>query len=92
MRMKYEVRLNHKMAKITEETPVVGIDIAKTFQQVRFVDFRGLEHNKAFKFKNRKSGFEAFLAKIRQICKEEGLTKVVVGMEPTRHYWKPFIP
>ena len=32
MRMKYEVRLNHKMAKITEETPVVGIDIAKTFQ------------------------------------------------------------
>ena len=89
MRMKYEARQNHKMAKITEETLVIGIDIAKTFQWARFVDFRGIEHNKAFKFKNRKNGFEAILAKIRQICKDEGFTKVVVGMEPTGHYWKP---
>ena len=89
MRMKYVACLNQEMAKITEETLVVGIDIAKIFQWARFVDYRGIEHNKAFKFKNRKSGFEAILAKIGQICKTEGFIKVIVGMEPTGHYWKP---
>lgn len=42
------------------------------------------------KFKNRKGGFEAILARIREICKKENFVKVVVGMEPTGHYWKAF--
>ena len=49
MRMKFEAIQNQEMAKITEETFVVGIDIAKMFQWARFVDFRGAEHNKALR-------------------------------------------
>ena len=90
MKVKYEDRLKQKLLAITPDTLVVGVDIAKNYQWARFVDFRGIEHSRALKFKNRKGGFEIILARIRQICKEENFTKAVVGMEPTGHYWKAF--
>ena len=91
MKVKYEDRLKQKLLAITPDTLVVGVDIAKNYQWARFVDFRGIEHSRALKFKNRKGGFEIILARIRQICKEENFVKVVVvGMEPTGHYWKAF--
>lgn len=88
MKVKYEDRLKQKMIAITTDTLVVGVDIAKDYQWARFVDFRGIERNCALKFKNNRSGFEAILARIREISKKENFTKVVVGMEPTGHYWK----
>lgn len=90
MKVKYEDRLKQKLIAITTDTLVVGVDIAKNDQWARFVDFRGIEHDRALKFKNRKSGFEIILARIREICKKENFTKIVVGMEPTGHYWKAF--
>ncbi len=90
MKVKYEDRLKQKVIAITTDTLVVGVDIAKNYQWVRFVDFRGIEHNRALKFKNSRGGFETILARIREICKEEDFAKVVVGMEPTGHYWKAF--
>jgi len=41
------------------------------------------------KFGNDKNGFEAISTSIRTICKLKKLDKVIVGMEPTGHYWKP---
>lgn len=90
MRVRYEDRQKRKQLAITDDTLVVGVDIAKNYQWARFVDFRGIEHDHALKFKNRKDGFEAILTKIRSTCKQEGFKKVVVGMEPTGHYWKAF--
>ena len=90
MKVKYEDRLKQKLLAITPDTLVVGVDIAKNYQWARFVDFRGIEHSRALKLKNRKGGFEIILARIRQICKEENFVRVVVGMEPTGHYWKAF--
>lgn len=90
MKVKYEDRLKQKLFAITTDTLVVGVDIAKNYQWARFVDFRGIEHGRALKFKNCKGGFEAILARIREICKEENFAKAVVGMEPTGHYWKAF--
>ena len=90
MKVKYEDRLKQKLLAITPDTLVVGVDIAKNDQWARFVDFRGIEHSRALKFKNRKGGFETILARIREICKKENFTKAVVGMEPTGHYWKAF--
>ena len=80
MKVKYEDRLKQKLLAITPDTLVVGVDIAKNYQRARFVDFRGIEHSRALKLKNRKGGFEIILARIRQICKEENFVKVVVGM------------
>lgn len=90
MKVKYEDRLKQKLIAIKTDTLVVGVDIAKNYQWARFVDFRGIEHNRALKFKNSRGGFETILARIRDICKEENFTKAVVGMEPTGHYWKAF--
>lgn len=90
MKVKYEDRLKQKLLAIKTDTLVVGVDIAKSYQWARFVDFRGIEHSCALKFKNSKGGFETILARIRQICKDENFSEVVVGMEPTGHYWKAF--
>ena len=82
-------RLNEKLQAITFSTLVVGIDIAKKNQWARFVDCRGIEHGKALKFENNKNGFEKILATIFELCKMDNFTNVVIGMEPTGHYWKP---
>lgn len=83
-------RQNQRLEAITFSTLVVGVDIAKHAQWARFVDCRGIEHNKALRFENNKNGFAAILTRIAEICKGEGFEKVVVGMEPTGHYWKAF--
>ena len=86
-------KVNHSVQKleaVTFKTLVVGVDIAKHTQWARFVDCRGLEHSKAIKFENNRNGFNAILTRIYQICKDEDFHKVIVGMEPTGHYWKAF--
>ena len=90
MKVKYEDRQKQKVIAITTDTLVVGVDIAKNYQWARFVDFRGIEHDRSLKFKNSRGGFETILARIREICKKENFAKAVVGMEPTGHYWKAF--
>lgn len=89
MKVKYEQRLNQKMELITVKTLVVGVDIAKNVQWARMVDYRGIECGKAIRFTNDKQGFESIVKAIRDRCKQNGFTSVVVGMEPTGHYWKP---
>ncbi len=83
-------RLNQKLEAVTVRTLIVGVDIAKHNQWARFVDCRGIEHNKALKFENNRNGFNAILTRIYEICKQEDFNKVIVGMEPTGHYWKAF--
>jgi transposase len=78
-----------KIEAITPSTLVVGVDIAKEVQWARFIDYRGLELWKALKFNNDKGGFNSILTSIEAICKSKRLDKVIVGMEPTGHYWKP---
>lgn len=89
MKIKYEQRLNQKLELITVNTLVVGIDIAKKVQWARTVDYRGIEIGNAIRFKNDKQGFEEIVSTIHDRCKQNGYNKVVVGMEPTGHYWKP---
>ena len=80
---------SHKLEAITPGTLIVGVDIAKTLQWARFTDYHGLEIGKVIKFANNKTGFESILASIKTTCKLKDLDKVMVGMEPTGHYWKP---
>ncbi len=68
--MKNKSQLNRKIEAITARTLVVGIDIAKERQWARFVDCRGMEYGKGMAFTNDRTGFEANLAKIREISKE----------------------
>ncbi|MCI9307492.1 MAG: hypothetical protein HFI28_13655, partial [Lachnospiraceae bacterium] len=88
MKVKYEDRLKQKLIAITTDTLVVGVDIAKNYQWARFVDFRGIEHGRALKFKNSKGGFETILARIREICKKENFAKAVVLL--SSNHWQLF--
>ena len=87
--MKNACRSNRKLEAITYRTIVVGIDIAKSRQWARFVDYRGLEIGKAVSFNNDREGFEYIVAEIQAKIKMFDAEKVIVGMEPTGHYWKP---
>jgi len=82
-------RETSKLEAITPTTLIVGVDIAKEVQWAKFTDYRGIELGKALKFRNDKTGFESILASIEGVCKLKGLDKVILGMEPTGHYWKP---
>ena len=86
-------RTSQRLDEITAGTLVVGVDVAKLEQWARFVDYRGVEIGKAMMFKNNRQGFESIVARISEICNSKVLRypidAVMIGMEPTGHYWKP---
>jgi len=78
-----------KLEAITPNTLIIGVDIAKNVHWARFTDYRGIPLDKALKVSNNKEGFENILTTIKGVCKQKGLDKVILGLEPTGHYWKP---
>jgi len=88
-----ETRLNQRLLEITNATLIVGVDIAKQVQWARFTDYRGVEIGKAIRFENDRAGFESIVARIENIRNNKAMRtsfdKVLIGMEPTGHYWKP---
>ncbi|MDF1999158.1 IS110 family transposase, partial [Peribacillus frigoritolerans] len=82
-----QFKWNEKINQVTENTLVVGMDIAKRVHYACFVDERGRVIEKAFAVHQSKEGFEHLYEKIRQIMKEAKKTEVIVGIEPTGHYW-----
>ena len=80
--------INQKLEAITPNTLIVEVDIAKTTHWARFINYRGVELGRVFKFLNDKCGFKNILSTIETICNEKRLDNVIVGMKPTGHYWK----
>jgi transposase len=86
-------RLNQRLQEITVTTLIVGIDIAKQTHWARATDYRGIELGKAIKFENDRAGFESIVARIEMLRNNKvtrnQYDRVLIGMEPTGHYWKP---
>lgn len=78
---------NKKIAQITSQTLIIGVDIAKFKHVARAQDFRGMEFGSPCYFENTKEGFQHFLKWISELKREQAMDKVIVGMEPTGHYW-----
>lgn len=78
---------NEKINQVKESTLVVGIDIGSTTQYARAFDWRGIELGKVFTFSNSREGFEAFKAWMRHLQDKYRKSDVIVGIEPTGHYW-----
>lgn len=73
----------------SEHTLIVGVDIAKRKHWASIMDGRTeLPVGKAFPFDNTRDGFHRLLAQIAQAQEQTGASRVVVGMEPSGHYWK----
>ena len=86
--MKYNQ--NHKISQITENALVIGVDIAKKKHYARAFDFRGMELDKVIKFKATSGGFESFIKWTQRVAETHGKKKIVIGIEPTGHYWYTF--
>ncbi|MDQ0859755.1 IS110 family transposase [Bacillus sp. V2I10] len=78
---------NEKIAQITSQTLIVGVDIAKYKHVARAQDFRGLEFGTPCHFENTKDHFELFLGWIKHLMEQNGMEQAIIGMEPTGHYW-----
>jgi transposase len=78
---------NEKIRQITPETLIVGVDVASEVHYARAFDFRGIEYGKVISFTNDSPGFKSFLDWILELSQMNKKTSVMVGMEPTGHYW-----
>ena len=78
---------NDKINQVTDKTLVIGMDIAKRTHYACMVDERGLLLKKSFPVYQSRQGFEFFYNRILECMKEFGKTDVIVGIEPTGHYW-----
>lgn len=81
---------NFKIEQVTEKTLVVGVDIAKKKHYARAFDWRGIELDKVISFKADSTGFSEFLNWINNVADKNNKTKIIVGIEPTGHYWYTF--
>ena len=79
---------NEKIAQVTNDTMVIGIDIGSTKHWARAFDNRGMEiSKKAFGFNNTAEGFASFEVWYETQRRAAGLKRIMVGLEPTGHYW-----
>ena len=79
---------NNKIAQVTNDTMVIGIDIGSEKHWARAFDNRGIElSKKAFSFKNTAEGFASFEDWYENQRRTAKLERIMVGLEPTGHYW-----
>ncbi|MDL2272982.1 IS110 family transposase [Oscillospiraceae bacterium OttesenSCG-928-G22] len=78
----------HRIERVTENTLIVGIDIAKRIHWAQITDSRGVPLCKPIKVENTADGFDFLSRKIGTIQSEQNLSKVMLGFEPSGHYWR----
>ena len=81
---------NEKILQVTEKTLVVGIDIAKEVHYARAFNYRRIELDKVISFTNNQQGFKTFKNWILEVMKKNDLDNIIIGFEPTGHYWYNF--
>jgi len=78
---------NEKINQVTENTLVIGIDIAKKKHFACAVDERGRVLQKSFPFTQTHDGFEWLYERLLALREAHQKTEILVGFEPTGHYW-----
>jgi transposase len=82
--MKFKSQL---IENITFNHIVVGVDIAQETHVARAFNFRGVALGNPLVFSNDEYGFKSLDLWIRDLLASFKLSQVIVGMEPTGHYW-----
>ncbi|WP_341300504.1 IS110 family transposase [Lysinibacillus sp. FSL H8-0500] len=78
---------NHKINQVTENTLVIGIDIAKHKHFACAIDERGRVLQKSFPIMQSHAGFEVFYERLLALKAVHEKQEILVGFEPTGHYW-----
>ncbi|MCL6459624.1 MAG: IS110 family transposase [Gorillibacterium sp.] len=89
MKYKTKQKQNQRITRISEETLVIGADIAKKIHVARAVDYRGIELGKDCVFHNDREGLTKLASWMKALQKEHQKADIVFGIEPTGHYWFP---
>jgi transposase len=84
-----EFRQFRKEVRGSSEYLLVGIDIAKEKHYAFFGTARGKTLLRRLVFENNIEGFEKLLGQARALKDQNGLRRIVFGMEPTANYHKP---
>ncbi len=80
--------LNDRIAQVTEDTLVVGIDIGSEKHYARAFTNRAIEvSRKPFPFANSGAGYQRFGEWAEGLRAAAVKARVMVGLEPTGHYW-----
>jgi transposase len=82
------MRLNEKLRMIKEGVIIVGIDIAKRMHWAQPMLHNGILLGKPFNIQNNRNGFKSLLAKLELIKQQNNCHEIIIGLEPTGHYWK----
>lgn len=79
---------NDKISFISEDMLIVGCDVGSDKHYMRAIDTRGRELSKtAYSFDNSSEGFYEAKEWIVGLAAKNDKKQVVLGLEPTGHYW-----
>lgn len=82
---------NKKIEQVKETTMIIDIDVGSEKHYFRAYNWRGIElTRKPGAFSNSIDGFNSFYNTIVQLMEKSESEKVLVGIEPTDHYWLAF--
>ena len=88
MHTKQYIRQMEKRQRIGRHTLVIGIDIGSEFNAVCLMDKEGEAFGQYPKIFNSRKGFDYFHTVVEKAKRKRGFTDVLIGMEPTGHYWR----
>ena len=80
--------MQEKILRVTDKTIIVGVDVAKKEHWARITDYRGVDLVKPVKVQNSMEGFEKLMTRIEKTSLSTGCNCVMIGLEPSGHYWK----
>lgn len=79
---------NEKLSFISDDMLILGCDVGSETHYLRAIDTRGRELSKsAFPFSNDSEGFQSAKEWAVRIAAEHDKKQIVLGLEPTGHYW-----
>lgn len=79
---------NDKLSFICDDMLIIGCDIGSEMHYTRAIDTRGRELcRNAFSFDNNGEGFRKARDWAVKLAAENSKKQIVLGLEPTRHYW-----
>jgi len=77
-----------KRQRIRETTLIVGVDVGNAFNAVGYMNKEGNVLGSCAKLYNNREGFEQFVKMTEVLKRKYKLKDVLIGMEPTGHYWR----
>lgn len=79
---------NEKLSFISDDMLILGCDVGSETHYMRAIDTRGRELSKSvYSFNNDSEGFQSAKEWAVQIAAEHNKSQIVLGLEPTGHYW-----